>query len=108
MMKLLPKIWNIKVHQNGISFALKIPLMVALVKAGGRSNIHYWANNSKYVYFMGFSPYVLVRGGRRLIASFMSLKNGCAQIHSTTSEFGIVNWEATHIDEGFRKISHPR
>ena len=84
-------------------FALQTPLMLALKKAGGKSNIHYWANSLKYVYFLGFSPYILVRVGQRLTASFMSLKGSCPQIRSTTSELRNVFWEVVHLDEEFRK-----
>lgn len=33
-----------------------------------------------------------------------SLKNSCAQMHSTTSELRIVNWEAANVDEELRKV----
>lgn len=35
---------------------------------------------------MGFSPYMLVRVGKRLTASFMSLQGSFVQIHLTTVE----------------------
>lgn len=99
------EVWN----QNATCFALQIPLMLALGKGwGGKSNIHYWANNLKYVSFLGFSPYILVRVGHRLTASFMSLKGSCPQIRSTTSELRIVVWEVVHLDEEFRKKKSPQ
>lgn len=50
---------------------------------------------------------VLDRGGQGLAACFMSFKSSCAQIHLTTAELRIVNWEAIDMDEEFRKKSHP-
>ena len=112
--KLLPKIWGVSQSASEQALESKWNLLCSsnTTCAGirerlwGAGQIPITGQTALGVFTLWGSLCVLDRGGQRLTASFMSFKSSCAQIHLTTSEVGIVHWEAVDTDEEFRKKPH--
>lgn len=112
MVKLLPKVWNVSPSASDHALESKWNLLcssntiLALGKVWGLNKTHYWVNKLICVYFMGFSPYVLVRGGQMPTVSQASriavLK--CIQPHQN-SELSIgrlLTWMKSLEKSGLR------